>query len=173
MHLFTPHGEVELECILQSQWLGRGVLRPRLEARQNTITHTRGSEPFPANKHDYWLFTVRYHLPFPESTDQSYTSSCRSAASIRTWRDRNVSRSSCVSASVFLCPYYPGYTLSSEKSIYLSSHVVLYIWSHVISMFPLGTPAAGEGRCVWEVCVFMWWCYLFDGHQRLRILYVD
>lgn len=58
-----PQGEAELECILQSQWPGRGVLRPKLGARENTIRHTRSLEPSPPHKHDYWPFTATYRLP--------------------------------------------------------------------------------------------------------------
>lgn len=62
-HLFTPQGEAELECILQSQWPGRGVLGPKLGARENTIRHTGSPEPSPPHKHDYWPFTATYRLP--------------------------------------------------------------------------------------------------------------
>lgn len=63
MHLFTPQGEPKLECMLQSQWPGGGVLGPKLGAKENTIRHTGSPEPSPAHKHDYWPFTGTYRLP--------------------------------------------------------------------------------------------------------------
>lgn len=62
-HLFTPQGEAELECIFQSQWPGRGVLGPKLGARENRIRHAGSPKPSPPHKHDYWPFTATYRLP--------------------------------------------------------------------------------------------------------------